>query len=242
MTEAEHGGPPARRFDDDEVAAILRRASMRDLAGGLPSPHDPTLGDLMAAAREVGLDADEVRRAAAVEVRRTRGVVDAVMGAPDRREVWARLEGARIPEDTRRVERWAEEAMGRRGTVVQGDPGRFVWLAHGAGSRNSVTLVEQDGAVELTVATERAGYYAGLLFMGLLAWAGLSMATPLGALPMLGKIVGLFVTPPLVVRPFWAASDRRIQEGLERLALRILRASDEAGPIAPTSGAIGTDA
>ena len=70
MTDEERGSLPARRFADDEVADILRRASVREAAVGLPSPHDPTLADLMVAAAEAGMDPAEVRRAAAVDVHR----------------------------------------------------------------------------------------------------------------------------------------------------------------------------
>ncbi|HKJ03304.1 MAG TPA: hypothetical protein VJ997_12640 [Longimicrobiales bacterium] len=232
MTGDGRSGPPARRFADHEVAAILRRASIREALPGFPSPHDPTVDDLMAAAVEVGLDPGEVRRAAAVEVRRGATLVDRALGAPDHREVSARLAGARIPADPWEVVRRAEEALGGRGRVVEGAPGRFVWRSDGVGSRNRLTLAERDGVLELTVSTDRAGYYVGLWFVGLLAWAGLSMTTPLGTLPLLGKVLGFLVTPPLVARPFWAAADRRARERLERLALDVLRIA-EAGDAAP---------
>jgi hypothetical protein len=228
MTAEGRGGLPARRFDDDEVAAILRRASIRDAGAGFPSPHDPTVDDLMAAAAEVGLDPGEVRRAAAVEVRRGGSVVDLALGGPDHREVFARLEGARIPRDPWQVVRWAEQALGSKGKVVESAPGRFVWLSDGVGSRNRLALVERDGALELTASTDRAGYYVALWFAGLLAWATLSMTTPLGALPVLGKVVAFFVTPPLLARPFWTAADRRIGETLERLALDVLRMAEDS--------------
>ena len=195
----------------------------------------------MAAAQEAGLDPAEVRRAAALEVRRIPGMADVLLGAPGQREVSARLEGARIPADTRQVVRWAEETMGKSGKVVDSSPGTFTWRADGPGSRNRVTLAEREGALEVTVSTDRAGNYVGLLFVGLLAWAGLSIATPVGALPLLAKILGPFITPPLVVRPFWAATDRRLRERLETLALDILRLADERDPAAPSEGAAGND-
>jgi hypothetical protein len=58
------------------------------------------------------------------------------------------------------------------------------------------------------------------------------MTTPLGALPILGKVLGFLVTPLLVARPFWAVADRRVRERLERLALDVLRIAD-GGDLAP---------
>ena len=99
------GGLPARRFADEEVAAILRRASVRELGADLPSPHDPTLSDLMAAAAEVGLDPGEVRRAAAVVSGAGRSVVDVALAV-------ARLEHAGWLRETggwfEAIDEWAD--------------------------------------------------------------------------------------------------------------------------------------
>jgi hypothetical protein len=54
-----------RRFTDREVQVILRRASNAETSPHLPTRDGPTLSDLVEAAREVGLDVDAVRRAAA---------------------------------------------------------------------------------------------------------------------------------------------------------------------------------
>jgi len=223
---------PERRFRDEEVSAILARAASREARPDLPTPHDPTLSDLMAAAAEVGLDPAEVRRAAALQPPPPRRAVDVVLGAPDHREVTARLEGARIPVDTYELVRWAEAAFGTRGEVTESAPGRFEWRADGVGSRSRLTLVERDGALELTAASDRSGDYAGFLFMGLLAWMALAMMTPLGSVPPLLQLLAFFATPPLVARPFWARASRRLQARLEGLALDVLRAADEAGPAA----------
>lgn len=225
-----------RRYRDDEVSAILARAAAKETRTDLPAPHDATLSDLMAAAAEAGLDPAEVRRAAAVDVRARFTFVDLALGGPDRREVSARLEGARIPADSRAVVRRAEEALGGKGEVVESAPGRFEWRSEGVGARGHLTLTEREGALELAATVDRAGHYVGLLFVGLVAWAALSVLTPLGALPALGKLVSLIVVPPLVARPFWTAADRRARERLEALALDVLRAGEEGGPAALPEG------
>lgn len=225
-------GLPARRFRDDEVAVILARAASKESRGDLPTPHDPTLEDLMAAAAEAGLDPSEVRRAAAVAPRGGESGVDRVLGGPHRREVTAVLPGSRIPTDPAAVARCAEAALGVPGVVVERGPGRFAWRADGAMGRSALTLEERDGAVELSLSTERGGHYLGIWFLGLLAWAALMAVTPLGALPALGKLVSFLVTPVAVAYPFRAATDRRVRARQERAALDILRLVEERAPAA----------
>lgn len=226
------GGPPARRFRDDEVSLILARAASRESQGDLPAPHDPTLEDLMAAAAEAGLDPSEVRRAAAVVPRVGESGVDRILGGPHRREVTAVLPGGGIPPDPTAMARCAETALGVPGVVVESTPGRFTWRADGALGRSTLTLQERDGALELALSTERGGHYLGLWFLGLLAWAALSALTPLGALPALGKLVSFLVTPVVAAYPFRAAADRRLRAQQERAALDILRLTEERGSAA----------
>lgn len=56
---------PARRYDDEQVALILRRAAELQEAQSAPGSGGMTLADLEEVAREAGLDPALVRRAAA---------------------------------------------------------------------------------------------------------------------------------------------------------------------------------
>lgn len=221
-----------RRYDDGEASAILERAAARETRPDLPAPHDPTLDDLMAAAAEVGLDPAEVRRAAAVVARGRPDVAERAIGGPSRREVTARLVGARIPSDAHLLVRLAEDALGGRGEVVESAPGRFLWQRGGAGSRSELSMTEADGALTLSAWCDRGGENAGLWFLGALAWAGLSALTPIFAwLPGVGKLAAFLLTPPLVAFPFRRGADRRLVARLERLAMDVLRLADDEAAI-----------
>lgn len=234
MTETPSGDLPAprpsapvRRFSDDEVAAILARASARETGAGLSAPTDPTLEDLMAAAADAGLDPAEVRRAASLAAPAPGGAARLVLGAPDRRDVLAVLEGVPFPPDTQALARAAERGTGQRGEVVESMPGRFVWKERHTGGGTEVSLTQAGSALELRAHADRAGQYAALWFTGLVGWALLSALTPLGALPLLGKALGFVLAPFLLARPFWVAADRRAAARLERLTLDLARAAEE---------------
>jgi hypothetical protein len=193
----------------------------------LSAPSDPTLADLMAAAAEAGLDPAEVRRAASLVVPARAGAARVALGAPDRREVLAVLDGVPFPTATNALVREAERATGSRGKVVESTAGRFVWKERHAGGGTEIALTHSGDALELRVHSDRAGHYAALWFGGLVTWALLSALTPLGAFPLLGKLLGFLVAPPLLARPFWVASDRRSAARLERLALDLARVAEE---------------
>jgi len=220
---------PVRRFSDDEVAAILARAAARETDAGVSAPNDPTLSDLMAAAADAGLDPAEVRRAASLVVPAPGGVARIVLGAPDRRDVLAVLDGLPFPSETQALAREAERATGHRGEVVESSAGRFVWEERHTGGGTEVTLTQTGSALELRVRSDHAGHYAALWFGGFVGWALLSALTPLGALPLLAKALGFVVAPFLVARPFWVGSDRRAAARLERLAIDLARVAEERG-------------
>ena len=226
---------PARRFGDDEVAAILRRASVRELMADLPSPHDPTLSDLMAAAAEVGLDPGEVRRAAAVVSGTGRSVVDVAFGASDRRVCTAHLDGTSLPQAREGMARLADLHIGHQGHVIESVPDLFLWQEAHLGGRTTVEVRSAGGATGIEVRADRAGHYLGLWFLGLLGWASLSALSPV-SLPLLPAVLAFLLAPPLLVRPFWARADKRLRARLEVLVMALARAVEEGDPATPDGG------
>ena len=232
MTEEGRAGPPARRFTEREVATILRRASLRDGDADLPSPHDPTLADLMAAASDVGLDPAEVRRAAALLPPPEPGVVETLLGAPDRRVCTAVLPGAPVPEARDALVRAAERMLGNRGQVLESDPDRFLWQETHLGGRSVVEITAVDGGARVEVRTDRAGHYLGYWFLGLLGWAGLSWLAPL-ALPPLPAFLAFLAVPPFLAHPLRHRADRRLRGRVEELVMELSRIVEAADPTAP---------
>jgi len=222
-------GPRSRRFREDEVTAILRRAADVEARPDLPAAGDATLDDLMRAAEDAGLDPAEVRRAAAVLPPSRGGAAAAIFGAPDRREVRALLEGVRLPEARQELVRVAERAAGRSGEVIDSDPRRFLWQETHLGGRTRMELVETDAGTEIRVSTDRAGHYLGRWFTTFVAWAALSALTPLGSLGPVAAVLGFLVAPVVVVRPFWTRADAAVRRRLERAAMDAMRVVDAAG-------------
>lgn len=239
----EHGGVPApssgggapQRFGEREVADILRRAADAETRPDLPAPHDPTLGDLMEAARQVGLDPAEVRRAAAVRPQGPRGATGALLGAPDHREVRATLDGAALPSHPATAAA-IEGALGRSGEVTAHDADGLTWQEQHVGGRTRVEARRSadrgDGTtLEVRATAQRAGHYLATWFVALVAWAAASALTPLGILPLAAKILGFLAGPVVVARPFWVRADRRLRRRLEQTVLAVLREAE--APRAP---------
>ena len=107
-----------RRFRDDEAAQILRRASSQELHSRLPSPHDSTLDDLVAAAEEVGMDGAAVRRAAAVSPLPESSTQALVFGGQASRTIRGAI-GGPIPSDRGALARTTETIVGKAGSVVR---------------------------------------------------------------------------------------------------------------------------
>lgn len=216
-----------RRLRDEEVALILRRAADVETRPELPAAGGATLAEVMRAAEEVGLDPGEVRRAAAILPVSSGGAAQVAFGAPDRREVRAFLEGARLTGERHDLVRLAEAALSRSGEVQESDPGRFRWEETHLGGRTVLELEETQGGVAVRATAHRAGHYLGGWFLGLVGWAVLSALTNLTAVmaPLL-VVLGFLLVPTLAMRPFWTRSDRTTKHRLERLLMDTLRLVD----------------
>ena len=219
-----------RRFRDDEVLAILARASWREEGGTLPTPHDPTLDDLLAAAAEVGLDPGEVRRAAALVHLDPGGGGVSILGAAPRQRTRLMLDGTAMPTDRHAIARAVELAAGRPGVVEKDPKGRFVWRSRGAAGGMEVIVAPAGTGVEVRVAADRAGATAWIWLAGLAAWSALSAFTPLATLPMAAKLLGFVAAPVAAALPFRAVGDRRLVPWVERTTLDVARAVEALAP------------
>jgi hypothetical protein len=225
------GAGAPRRFREDEVASILRLAADAESAPPVPTAYDPTLADLMEAARQAGLDPAEVRRAAAVRAHASRGTARVVLGAPDRREVRATLDGASPPADPATTTAAIERILDRTGEVIESDAHGFAWQEHHTGGHTTVSVrragaAGRGGALEVRTTAHRAGHYLATWFVALLAWAAASALTPLGALPVVAKALGFVAAPFVLARPFWTRADRRLRLRLEQTVLAVLREAE----------------
>ncbi len=220
-----------RRFGDEETAEILARASRQEVHSNLPSPHDPTLDDLVAAAVEAGLDGAAVRRAAAVHPLPESGAQALVFGGQSSRTVRGVIDGP-LPEDTASLARAAEAVTGKAGSVVKSKPGTWVWESRGGLSHTRVVLTEDAGSTDITVRGNKAGVLA-LTYLPLLVGvaaisSGLGLfATVVAGMGPLAALIGLFGIPLLLTRPMFARLDRGSKDLLEHLTMELIRVTEE---------------
>jgi len=220
-----------RRFGDEETAEILARASRQEVRSNLPSPHDPTLDDLVTAAVEAGLDGAAVRRAAAVHPIPESGAQVLVFGGPASRTVRGVIDGP-LPEDTAPLARTAEVATGKPGAVVKSKQGTWVWESKGGLAHTRVVLREDADNTDITVQGNRAGVLA-LTYLPLLVGvaaisSGLGLfATVSAAMGPLAALIGLFGLPLLLTRPIFARLDLGSKDRLEHLTMELIRVAEE---------------
>jgi len=221
---------PARRLSSGEVSAILQRASLVETHVALPAPYDPTVEDLVQAAREVGLDPALVRRAAAVVPVPESGPSVFLFGAEDRIRVRADLR-APMPERRQALVRAAEHALGSAGEVTESDPDGFVWKGSGTLVRNRVTLRRAQDGLSLEVLSDRTGRY--LLYWGISFLTLATLSGAVGGLATLGSMSPLLLLavpallPVLMARPFWKRAQHRARERVELLGMELARLVEE---------------
>jgi hypothetical protein len=199
--------PSARRFDDEEVSVILKRAAeMQEAQSGTSAGM--TLADLEEVAREAGLDPALVRRAAAdLELTGGRGVEPAragFLGAPTRLRYERVVDGELAADDYEAVVDEIRRTLDDMGLVST--LGRtLAWrTTPGSGRRQarvrevSVTVVARGGKTGIRV-EEAATSLAGGLFGGLMGGLGGG-----GGGIAMGIGVGVFHSP-LAAAGLWAA-------------------------------------
>ena len=220
-----------RRFGDDETAEILARASRQEVRSNLPSPHDPTLDDLVTAAVEAGLDGAAVRRAAAVYPVLESGSQTLVFGGRSSRTVRGVIDGS-LPENTAPLARTAEAVTGKPGAVVKSKQGTWVWESKGGLDHTRVVLTEDAGSTGITVQGNKAGVLALTYLPLLVGMAAISsglglFATVSAAMGPLAALIGLFGLPLLLTRPIFARLDLGSKDRLEHLTMELIRVAEE---------------
>jgi len=232
-----------RRLRDEEAAQILRLASSEEARSNLPSPHDPTLDDLVAAAEEVGMDGAAVRRAATVTPLPESGTQAWLFGGQASRTIRGAADGP-IPADRGALARTTESIVGKAGSVVKSEPGTWIWETKGGMGRTEVVLRAEAGSTDVTVQGGRADVLALTYMSMLVGVAAISggfdlLATVAATLGPLASLIGLFGIPLLLTRPFFGRLDRALQDRLEHLTMELLRVAEESPGHGEASGSEG---
>ena len=221
-----------RRFSRRETGLILRRATDGEIRtqssqGGL------TLDELVAAAREAGIDPAAVRRAALLSSPPQGPLEKLLVGARVHPVLRARIPGHLRPGSAGALCAALDQALERAGEMEEVG-GQLIWREeHGLG-RSEVSAEPDGGFVEVTAGAERKGHLLVLTMTNALV-VGL-LLLPLGGFAGLGAIGGplLAVVAPIGVvlagtRTLWQALERRTERRLEAAALEVAALVEETG-------------
>ena len=230
------GQLPGRRYNEKEVADIIKRASeLQQLESTAESTTGMSLTELEQVAREAGLDPALVRRAATdIDTRVSDKKPSAFIGAPTHLVLERTIDGE-VPVDE--YETLVLEMQRELGGVGQASMlGRsLVWTMQGVQRRNvstrtvQVTVTPRNGRTTIRM-EEPLGQLAGGLFGGLMGGlgggtSGIAMGIGMGvfdsAAIAVGLIAGMVTGSYVLARTLFGRMARGRGERLQRLMSRL---------------------
>ena len=215
-----------RKFTDQEVREILRKAVEKAPSRALARSEGLSLAELKSIGQEVGIDPARLEEAARAVALKGETRPSLLLGAPTVLNLERKVEGAFDPEDTPEILSLIRRTMGQQGEVDE-IHGSLEWTAKGDSGERYVTLSPRDGtttirgSANLTNAAVLTFLPAGAV--GLIAsLVGLIKFVQAGSL--VGLIVCLAVVPVLyaILRTIFGkiseAESARLQRVVEDLA------------------------
>ena len=233
---------PARRYNESDTDAILRRAA--ELAtGGEESPgRGLTMEEMEALARDAGLDPELVRRAAREVSVRQAQAVSPWAGAPLRIVVEQEIGRELTEELWESMVGEIRRSIGEIGMV--GQVGRTrTWTMVPVAGRGSATrmvslTVTSHGSKTAIRVEERLNQLAGALFGGIVGgwgggstgiWIGIGMGALRSPALAVGLVLANLVGSYALARRLFARAYRKRSDELAELALRMAEAPPVEG-------------
>jgi hypothetical protein len=228
--------PASRRFNETEVADIIKRASeLQQLESTTESTTGMSLAELEQVAREAGLDPALVRRAASdLDTRVTDRRPSAFIGAPPALVLERTIDGELPVDEYESVVLEIQRELGGVGSAST--LGRsLVWTMHGVGRRRAstrtvqVTVTPRNGRTTIRM-EEPLGQLAGGLFGGLMGGlgggsSGIAMGIGMGVFhsaPIAVGLIGSFIGGSyLLARTIFGRTVRGRGDRLQRLMSRL---------------------
>ena len=223
-----------RRFNSEETALILRRATEGErrletrVEGGL------TLDEIVLAAREAGIDVAAVHRAAAIMRTPADPLQTWLVAAPVNPVVRGVFAGSVSPERYAAARFAIESAMGRKGEL-EIDATGFVWSEEHGFGRTSVEAHGAGSSVEVIGEAERKGHLLALMLA--LATLVAMLLQPLGGFAGLAALFHPLVAvlgPVGVVlgatRLVWPSLQRPLIRRLESAVLDVGALAERGNP------------
>jgi len=247
--------PSSRRFNEKEVAQIIKRASEMQVDDATPASTTTgmSLAELEQVAREAGLDPALVRRAATdLDTRVTERKPSLFVGAPTSLQLERTIDGEIPVEEYESLVLEIQRILGEMGTAST--LGRTLqWTMspqsgrHHSGRTVQVVITPRHGHTTIRI-DEPLGGLAGGLFGGLMGGmggglSGVAVGIGVGAFhsgTVAVGLMGVFVSSSyLLARTIFGQVSRRrgarLQELMSRLADHVAATASSAPAIAPNA-------
>ncbi len=138
-----------RKFTDEEVRAILRRAVKDGPSGSLTKSEGLSLAELKSIGEEVGIDPVRLEDAARAVTLAGDAKPNRLVGGPTILHFEQRVEGEFDPGDTPEIVSLIRRTMGQQGEVHE-IHGSLEWTTKGDVGERYVTLSKKDGTTTIT--------------------------------------------------------------------------------------------
>ena len=225
--------PRERRYTDEEVALILRRAAELGGETGPSRSEGLSLAEIRQVAREVGIDPATVARAAAALPTRKRDRLTAILGGPLHYRLEATMPRRASDADLGRILQSIRRAAGRQGRATQ-VLDSVEWRTSGEreGSQLFVTVTTGDYGTTVEVTGDRQSTAALLylvpgvagMIVSLIVGASLEAGWTAG-----GVIAGLLGGVFLLSRTIWSHTGRAFSRKLEDIRDAAVQAVEHEG-------------
>ena len=166
-----------RKFTDQEVREILRKAVERAPSRALAKSEGLSLAELKTIGQEVGIDPVRLEDAARAVVLKGRRRTNLLLGAPTVLNLERKVDGAFDAEETPEILSLIRRTMGQEGEVDE-IHGSLEWTARSDSGERYVTLSSRDGTTTIRGAANLTNA-AALTFL------------PVGIVGLITSLVGL---------------------------------------------------
>jgi hypothetical protein len=214
-----------RKFTDQEVRDILKRAVERPPSRALVQGDGLSLAQLKAVGQEVGIDPASIEEAARAVTTARGGRAQHVLGAPMAFHLERTVSGELRPRDAPEILSLIRRTMGRHGDVDQIHDS-LEWTSKGDAGSRLITVASRDkrttirASANLTPLAVVTYLPAGLL--GLFASAfGISAVAETGSavgLVGLAAVPVLYASVRAMLARFWRSESSKLQRVVDELA------------------------
>lgn len=211
-----------RRFTDEEVREILKRAVRTVPSRAVTRSEGLSLAELKAIGEEVGIDPARLEDAARDLVSGRNDRSSLLLGAPTVLAFERRVEGVFDPKDTPELLSVIRRTMGRQGEASE-IHGSLEWSSEGDSGARLITLSTRDGVTTMSGSANLNNAAAVTFLPGGILGLIVSLAG-LSELLREGSVVGLvlFVGVLPILYPILRAIFRRVSDSEARKLRRVV--------------------